>query len=83
MTILADIGALSLWLLYGWMLCAYAASYLTERKGYGLKLGLGLGMLTVVIGVVVAAVLPARDGSDWKVLGPFGRGKAAAEDRRA
>ena len=32
-------------------------------------------MLAVIIGVVVAAVLPARDGSDWKVLGPFGRGK--------
>jgi hypothetical protein len=78
MTIVAVIGATALWLLYGWLVCAYIASYLTERKGYGLKLGLGLGMLTVVIGVVIAAALPARDGSDWKVLGPFGRGKAGA-----
>jgi hypothetical protein len=78
MTIVAVIGATALWLLYGWLVCAYVASYLTERKGYGLKLGLGLGMLTVIIGVVIAAVLPARDGSDWKVLGPFGRGRAGA-----
>jgi hypothetical protein len=78
MTILADIGALALWLMYGWLVCAYIASYVTERKGYGLKLGLGLGMLTLVIGVVVALLLPVRDGSDWKVLGPVGRGKQGA-----
>jgi fucose permease len=75
MTILADIGALALWLMYGWLFCAYVAGYLTERKGYGLKLGLGLGMLLVVIGVVVALLMPAREGSDWRVLGPVGRGK--------
>jgi hypothetical protein len=78
MTILAVIGATALWLLFGWLLCAYIASYFTERKGYGLKLGLGLGMLTVVVGVVIAAVLPAREGSDWKALGAFGRGKQGA-----
>jgi hypothetical protein len=78
MTLLADIGAASLWLLYGWLACAYVASYLSERKGYGLRLGLGLGMLTLVIGVVIMAVLPAREGSDWKVLGPVGRGKQGA-----
>jgi hypothetical protein len=78
MTILADIGALSLWLLYGWLVCAFVASWLSERKGYGLRLGLGLGMLTLVIGVVVMLVLPAREGSDWKLLGPVGRGKQGA-----
>ena len=55
--------------------CSYAASYLSERKGYGIRLGLGLGMLTVVIGVVIMLFLPAREGSDWRVLGPVGRGK--------
>ena len=78
MTVLADIGAAALWMLYGWLACAFLASYLTERKGYGLRLGLGLGMLTFVIGVIVALVLPAREGSDWKVLGPVGRGKEGA-----
>ena len=75
MTILADIGAASLWLLYGWLLCSYAASYLSERKGYGEKAGLVTGMLTLVIGVVIVLFLPAREGSDWRVLGPVGRGK--------
>jgi hypothetical protein len=78
MTVLADIGATSLWLLYGWLVCAYAASYVSERKGYGMRLGLGLGMLTVIVGVVIMLVAPARDGSDWKVLGPVGRGKQGA-----
>ena len=78
MTVLADIGAAALWLLYGWLLCAYLASYVSERKGYGIKLGLGLGMLTLVIGVVIMVLLPAREGSDWQVLGPVGRGKQGA-----
>ena len=78
MTILADIGALALWLMYGWLVCAFVSGYLTERKGYGLRLGLGLGMLTLVIGVIVGLVLPARAGSDWSVLGPVGRGKQGA-----
>ena len=78
MTILADIGALALWLMYGWLLCAFVASYITERKGYGLKLGLGLGMLTLVIGIAIALALPAREGSDWRVLGPVGRGRQGA-----
>jgi hypothetical protein len=78
MTVLATIGSAALWLLYGWLVCAFLASYLSERKGYGTRLGLGLGMLTLVIGVVIMAVLPARDGSDWKVLGPIGRGKQGA-----
>jgi hypothetical protein len=78
MTVLATIGSAALWLLYGWLACAFLASYLSERKGYGTRLGLGLGMLTLVIGVVIMAVLPARDGSDWKVLGRVGRGKQGA-----
>ena len=31
MTVLADIGAASLWLLYGWLICSFIASYLSER----------------------------------------------------
>ena len=73
MTILADIGAASLWLLYGWLLCSYAASYLSERKGYGIKLGLGLGMLTA-----------GHRRRDHAVpAGPRGLGLARAGARRA
>jgi hypothetical protein len=78
MTVLATIGSAALWLLYGWLACAFVASYLSERKGYGTRLGLGLGFLTLVIGVVIMALLPAREGSDWKILGPVGRGKQGA-----
>ena len=69
------IGATALWLTFAWLLSAIVCSYLSERKGYGIKLGLGLGMLTLVIGVVIMLFLPAREGSDWRVLGPVGRGK--------
>ena len=75
MTLIAAIGTTALWLLYAWLASAIVASYLSERKGYGIKLGLGLGMLTLVIGVVIMLFLPAREGSDWRVLGPVGRGK--------
>jgi branched-chain amino acid transport system substrate-binding protein len=41
--ILADIGAKALYLLLVWLASATAASYLSERKGYGDKLGLASG----------------------------------------
>ena len=75
MTILADIGATSLWLLYGWLLCSYAASYLSERKGYSEKAGLASGLLLYAIGPLIWLLWPAREDSKWKKLGPFGRGQ--------
>jgi fucose permease len=78
MTVLAVIGAKALWLTYGWLLCAIITSYLAERKGYRVQFGIALGLILVVVGVVIMLVLPARPGSDWKVLGPFGRGKQGA-----
>ncbi len=41
----ALMGAAALWLLYLWLLAAILASYLSERKGYGEKLGLAFGLL--------------------------------------
>lgn len=70
---LAVIGVSALWIFYGWLLCAIIASYLSGRKGYGEKVGLASGMIGTVLGVVVWLLMPARDGSDWKVIGPFGR----------
>ncbi|MEA2178575.1 MAG: hypothetical protein QOG77_1872, partial [Solirubrobacteraceae bacterium] len=66
MTVLATIGAAALWITYAWLLCAIAASYVTERKGYGIKSGLVLGLLLLPIGVLVSLVMPPRDGSLWK-----------------
>ncbi len=77
---LALIGATALYLMYGWLLCCIAASYLSGRKGYGEKVGLASGFILTIIGVVIWLVWPARPDSDWKVVGPFGRGKTASAD---
>jgi hypothetical protein len=82
-TVIAAIGAKALYLLYIWLASAIVASYLSERKGYGSKLGLAFGLLLTVIGVLAWLVWPARQDSRWKLQGPFGRGngKTVAEAR--
>ncbi len=77
MTVIALIGATALWLLYAWLLAAIVASYLSDRKGYTEKPGLACGVLLHVIGVVIWLVWPARPGSKWKTIGPFGRAHAS------
>jgi fucose permease len=81
--VIAAIGAKALYLLYGWLASAIIANYLSERKGYGAKLGLALGLLLSVIGVIILLVIPARRDSRWKLQGPFGKGggKTVAEAR--
>jgi hypothetical protein len=72
-TIFAIFGVKALWLLYLWLLSAIVCSYLANRKGYGERPGLATGLLLSAVGVVVWLVMPARDGSDWKLRGPIGR----------
>jgi hypothetical protein len=81
--VIAAIGAKALYLLYGWLASAIVANYLSERKGYGGKLGLALGLLLSVFGVIVMLLVPARRDSRWKLQGPFGSGggKTVAEAR--
>jgi hypothetical protein len=89
MTVLALIGAKALYLMYLWLLSAIVASYLSERKGYGEKIGLAFGLLLTFVGALIWLVWPAKRNSKWKRLGPLGRGKAdeakieAAADRAA
>ena len=73
MTVFALLGAAALWLLYLWLLSAIVASYLSERKGYGVRWGLASGLLLYALGVVIWLVWPARPDSPWKTMGPFGR----------
>jgi hypothetical protein len=75
MTILALIGATGLWLLFAWLLSAAIGAWLSERKGYGERLGLAAGLLLSVAGLVLVALLPGRPGSRWKVEGPLPRGR--------
>ena len=72
-TVIALIGAKALYLLFAWLASAIIASYLSNRKGYGEKAGLASGLILAVIGVIIWIVWPAKDESDWKVIGPFGR----------
>ena len=52
MTLIALIGAKALLLMYIWLLSAITASYLSERKGYGEKLGLAFGLLLTILGPI-------------------------------
>jgi hypothetical protein len=81
--VIAAIGAKALYLLYAWLASAVVASYLSERKGYGSKLGLAAGLLLSVIGAVIMLLLPARRDSRWKLQGPFGRGGKTVAEARA
>jgi hypothetical protein len=75
------IGATALWLLYLWLVSTIAASYLSERKGYGGKPGLASGLILSIVGTLIWLLVPARAESKWKTVGPFGRGKNAAKRR--
>jgi hypothetical protein len=83
MSFYAVIGAKALWLLYAWLASAIVASYLSERKGYGSKLGLASGLLLSVIGALIWVLIPARADSRWKLQGAFGRGGKTVAEARA
>jgi hypothetical protein len=73
MTVFALLGAKALYLTYAWLLSAVAASWLSERKGYGAKPGLASGLLLTFVGLIVWLIVPARPDSRWKVQGPLPR----------
>ena len=82
--VIAAIGAKALYLLYAWLASAIIASWLSERKGYGSKVGLAAGLLLSAVGVILFLLWPARRDSRWKLQGPFGGkggGKTVAEAR--
>jgi len=77
MTVLALMGAKALYFLFIWLASCIVASYLSNRKGYGEKLGLGTGMLLSLIGAVIWLIIPPKAQSDWKRFGPFGTTRKA------
>jgi hypothetical protein len=81
--VIAALGAKALWLLYLWLASAIAASYLSERKGYGSKVGLAFGLLLSAVGALIWLVVPAREDSRWKLQGAFGSGGKTVAEARA
>jgi hypothetical protein len=83
MTVVALLGSKALWLLYAWLASAIVGSYVSDRKGYGSKIGLASGMLLSAVGAVIWVLVPARANSRWKLQGPFGRGGKTVAEARA
>jgi hypothetical protein len=73
MIIVAAIGAQALYLLFVWLLSAAIGSWVSDRKGYGEKVGLAFGMILSAIGLVIVLLLPGRPGSKWKTEGRLPR----------
>jgi hypothetical protein len=71
--IFALIGAKALYLLFAWLLSAAIGGWMSERKGYGQRVGLAFGLLLTVVGLLVVVLLPGRPGSLWKSEGPLPR----------
>jgi len=67
--VFAAVGATALYLLFIWLLSAAAASWLSERKGYGERVGLTLGLMLTAVGFLIVLLLPGRPGSKWRVEG--------------
>ena len=63
------IGANALYLLFVWLISAATASWMAERKGYGERVGLTLGLLLSAVGLLIVLLLPGRPGSKWRVDG--------------
>jgi hypothetical protein len=83
MILFATLGTKSLYLLYAWLASAIVASYLSDRKGYGEKIGLAFGLLLSAVGALIWLLWPAKPDSRWKLQGAFGSGGRTAAEARA
>ncbi|MBS1862326.1 MAG: hypothetical protein JSS68_11510 [Actinobacteria bacterium] len=80
MVLATEIGAPALYLFVLWLASAFAASWVSERKGYGTRPGLAAGLLLSLVGALIWLLIPAREGSLWKREGMLPR---AASLRRS
>jgi formate-dependent nitrite reductase membrane component NrfD len=70
---IGTIGAKALYLLFAWLISAAVSAWLAERKGYGERVGLTLGLLLSVLGLLIMVFWPGRPGSKWRVEGRLPR----------
>jgi hypothetical protein len=67
------VGVNALYFLFAWLISAAAASWMSERKGYGERVGLTFGLFLSVLGLLIVLLLPGRPGSKWRVDGRLPR----------
>src|SRR6202035_5677074 len=77
----AMIGVDALYFLFAWLISAAAASWLSERKGYGERVGLTFGLILSALGLLIVLLLPGRAGSEWRVDGWRPRRRARGKPR--
>ena len=70
---IGTIGPKALYFLFAWLITAAAAAWLSERKGYGERVGLTFGLILWVLGLLIVLLLPGRPGSKWRVDGRLPR----------
>ena len=63
------VGANALFFLFAWLISAAAGSWVSERKGYGERVGLTFGLILSAVGLLIVLLLPGRPGSKWRVDG--------------
>ncbi len=73
----ALIGATGLYLLFAWLLSSAIGAWLSDRKGYGERVGLTFGLLLSAVGLLIVLLLPGRPGSRWREEGWLPWRKAA------
>ncbi len=73
MIIFGLIGVKALYLLLVWLLSAAIGSWVSDRKGYGERVGLAFGLILSAVGLVIVLLLPGRPGSKWKIEGRLPR----------
>ena len=69
MFLLAAIGVKALYFLFLWLISAAIAAWLSERKGYGERVGLTFGLILSALGLLIVLLLPGRPGSRWREEG--------------
>jgi hypothetical protein len=70
----STIGAKALYLLLAWLAGAAGAAHVSERKGYGDRLGLATGLVLSLLAIPIWLAVPAREGSEWAARGARQRG---------
>ncbi len=63
------IGVDALYFLFIWLISSATASWMSERKGYGERVGLTFGLILSALGLLIVLLLPARPNSKWRVDG--------------